>query len=216
MNRFRQRLRTNLFHVAIAGGLLAAIATASGLARADSPPSYDLSRIVSVGGSVTEVLYLLGFGDRIVGVDTTSRFPAATETLPKLGYMRALSAEGVLSLSPSVAILSAHAGPPEVVEKLRSVGLPLVIIDEDPDVAGIGRKIRDVGAVVGKRAEAEAMAAAVEAELAMMKAALSDLPRPSVLFLLNARDGALTASGSETSADAIIDLAGARNALTGF
>src|SRR5690606_16447283 len=63
----------------------------------------DASRIVAVGGSITEILYALGRQDRVVAVDSTSAYPpAALQDKPNVGYMRALSPEGVLGLNPSL------------------------------------------------------------------------------------------------------------------
>src|SRR5262245_25112097 len=81
----------------------------SGPAPAEAPPSASHAeaagaeaagdvRIVSASGNVTEVLYALGLGAQVVGVDTTSTYPPATSALPKIGYLRRLSAEGIVSL----------------------------------------------------------------------------------------------------------------------
>ena len=70
-------------------------------------------RIVVVGGVITEVLYALGLQDTIAGVDSTSQFPSeALRDKANVGYVRALSAEGVLSLKPSIVIAINGAGPP--------------------------------------------------------------------------------------------------------
>ena len=71
-------------------------------------------RIVVAGGVITEVIYALGRQDRIVGVDSTSLFPAeALRQKANIGYVRALSAEGVLSLKPTLVLLIDGAGPPD-------------------------------------------------------------------------------------------------------
>lgn len=77
------------------------------------------SRVVSLGGAVTEIVFALGEEDRLVARDTTSDHPAAAEELPDVGYIRALSAEGVLSVSPDLILAEEGAGPPEAVELLK-------------------------------------------------------------------------------------------------
>src|SRR4051812_20647211 len=80
----------------------------------------DANRIVSVGGAVTEILYELGLKDRIVAVDTTSLYPVeALKQKPNVGYMRALSAEGVLGLNPSLVLAIDGAGPKETIAVLE-------------------------------------------------------------------------------------------------
>jgi ABC-type hemin transport system substrate-binding protein len=82
------------------------------------------SRIVSVGGAVTEIVYRLGAAEHLVGVDTSSTYPAAATQLPQVGYQRMLSVEGVLSLRPTLVLLSVEAGPPDA-EALLKLGYAL-------------------------------------------------------------------------------------------
>ena len=111
-------------------GLLATFATLLALlaphsAAAGQASALDTSRIVSVGGDVTEILYALGLEDKIVAIDSTSVFPAdALKTKKNLGYMRALSTEGVLSAAPTLIIASSKSGPPYVVAALKSNSVP--------------------------------------------------------------------------------------------
>src|SRR5690349_12078465 len=79
----------------------------------------DASRIVSIGGAVTEILYALGLKERIVAIDSTSLYPPdAAREKPSVGYMRALSAEGVLGLNPSLVLASEGSGPKETIAVL--------------------------------------------------------------------------------------------------
>lgn len=88
----------------------------------------DISRLLSIGGDTTEILYALGFGDNVVAVDTMSQFPAAAMAKTKVGYMRALSTEGVLSTGATLILANSHAGPPEVMRALKASSVPVVIL----------------------------------------------------------------------------------------
>lgn len=172
-------------------------------------------RIVSIGGAVTEIVYALGAGDRLVARDSTSTFPAAANALPDAGYMRALSAEGVISMKPDAILAIEGSGPPDQLALLKTTGIPVTTIPEGYDAAAIDRKIRAVGAVLGSEAKAAALADKVSADL---KAVAVQVKRPEdlrkrVLFVLSLQDGKIQAAGQGTSADAIITLAGGRNAL---
>ena len=79
------------------------------------------ARIVSLGGALTEVVYLLGAQGQLVGTDTTSLFPEAALRTAKVGYMRQLSAEGLLSLQPDAVVGTTEAGPPVVLDQVRSL-----------------------------------------------------------------------------------------------
>jgi iron complex transport system substrate-binding protein len=99
-------------------------------------------RILSLSGDVTEILYDLGQSDKVVAVDTTSQFPAsALKEKKSVGYLRALSAEGMLSVNPTLIIASEQAGPPEVVKALKSSGVRYVDIADKPTAEGVPDKV---------------------------------------------------------------------------
>jgi iron complex transport system substrate-binding protein len=175
------------------------------------------TRIVTLGGSVTEIAYALGVGGQIVAVDTTSRHPAAVEGLPKVGYLRTLSAEGILSLRPDVVVGLDEAGPPQTLVQLRDSGATLKLVPEHYSTDGIIEKIHLVADLFGATERGKALASAVASDLAQVRSALSSVrQRPKVLFLLAASRGAPLAAGSETAAEAMIGLAGGENAVTGY
>nr|WP_106746429.1 ABC transporter substrate-binding protein [Yoonia maritima] len=175
--------------------------------------------IVSIGGSITEIIYALGKGDQLIARDTTSSFPAEANDLPDVGYMRALSPEGVLSVSPGLIVSEDGAGPPETIDVLKAADIPLVMITDEFSRAGIVTKIRAVGEAVGATNEAEALAVDVDAQLQSAEetatARAGDTPK-RVLFILSTQGGRIMASGRNTAADSIISMAGAVNAITEF
>ncbi len=178
----------------------------------------DTSRIVSIGGAVTEILYDLGLEDRIVAVDTTSTAPArALADKPNVGYMRALSAEGVLSTGPSLIVATEGAGPPEVVEVLAASSVPVVLVDDATTPEAVAGRIRFLAAALGAEERGAALATDVEqgfAALAETRAAIRTPAR--VLFVISLRDGVPMAAGTDTAADAIIGLAGGINVAADF
>lgn len=174
--------------------------------------------IASIGGDVTEILYALGSEDTIAAVDTTSVYPsAALKTKPNVGYMRALSSEGVMATGAKTIIANERAGPPEVIAALKSANIAFHEIGAGYSAAGVVEKINKIGALVGKSAAAADLAAnAVKSfeRLARDRESIHDKKR--VLFVLAVEDGRMTVGGSGTSADAILELAGAKNAASGI
>jgi iron complex transport system substrate-binding protein len=203
-------------------GSLALVALLAGLslepARADEIVRVpDAARIVSADGSVTEILVALGYEDKLVAVDTTSVYPPDITRLPKIGYARALSAEGLLSLHPDVIVAGHDAGPPAVLEQVRAAGVPLAMTPAAQDGESLAAKIRAVGEAVGADAAADKLAADVEAKLGKIEAQVAAAgARPRVLFLMSAGEGAPRAAGAHTSAAAMIALAGGINAAEGY
>lgn len=172
-------------------------------------------RVVALGGSVTEIVYALGEEGRLVGRDTTSTFPPQAQALPDLGYMRALSAEGVLSVNPDLILAEEGAGPPAALDLLKQGGIPFVIVPDARNADDVAQRIEVVGKALGVGDKAVVLAEKVRTDIAAVTANLPDEPR-RVLFLLSVTGGKLMAGGTGTAADAIIRLAGGINVADGF
>jgi iron complex transport system substrate-binding protein len=137
--------------------------------------------------------------------------------LPDLGYMRQLSAEGVLSVNPSGILALQGSGPREAVDVLKKSSVPFIDVPEHYSHDGILEKIRIVGKALGVDAKAEKLAAETDAKLkAAEKQTASIKERKRILFVLSIQGGKILAAGSDTAGDGIIKLAGAVNAVEGF
>lgn len=175
--------------------------------------------IVSLGGSVTEIVYALGAGDRLVARDTTSSYPPEAATLPDVGYVRALSPEGVLATDPALIIAEDGAGPIETITVLEGANIPFVTVPEDYSASGISAKIMAVGKAIDEEAKAENLSADLRARLAKVTRTSGDKPaadKKRVLFILSTQGGRIMASGTGTAAAGMIEMAGATNAVTAF
>jgi iron complex transport system substrate-binding protein len=171
-------------------------------------------RLISVDGAVTEIIYALDGDAQLVGVDTTSLYPAATAEIAKVGYKRALSAEGILSLSPDRLLMTDDAGPPEVLEQIARAGVRAHRIPDTPSVAGLHETIAAVAEVLERPEAGAALSAQLDDELAKLEAATErSSKRPRVLFLLHIGSGNDMAAGRDTAADTVIRLAGGENVL---
>ena len=177
----------------------------------------DVSRIVTVGGAVTEIVYALGFGDRVVAVDITSSFPSDVKSKPSVGYMRALSPEGVLALSPKIVLAIEGSGPPDAVEVLSRASVPFVVVPEGYDEASVLRKIRFVAEALGVPEKGEALAKQVSADFAQLANTRTKITaRRSAVFVLAVGNGTPTVAGDHTSVKGVFELAGIENAIKGM
>lgn len=177
----------------------------------------DGERVLSLGGSVTEIVAALGAADRLVGRDTTSTFPPEVASLPDVGYFRALSPEGVLSLAPDLILTEAGAGPQEALDVLQAAGVPMIAAPDDTTPDGLVTKIRTVADALDLRDEGDALATRVAQGLAEAKARAAQVPEPRrVLFILSLEGGRVMTGGEGSTADSMIRLAGGTNAATGF
>jgi len=182
----------------------------SGCAEAPSP-QLDEARIVSVGGDLTEIVYALDKGDQLIARDSTSTYPASVNALPDIGYVRALNAEGILALAPTLVIVSAEAGPPEALDQLRAAGVEIVVPPEGYSPEALLARIDTLGIALKAQNEAKEIQEDLQNRIAEARQAASSGSTPKVLFLLNGRDGSPMAAGQGTAANAMITLAGGQN-----
>lgn len=175
-----------------------------------------LPRLVTVSGAITEVVYALGAEAQLVGTDTTSLYPAAALKTPKVGYMRQLSAEGVLSLKPDAVIATTEAGPPVVMDQIRSAGVRVELVNADHSWEEVRAKVQAVGRASAREAAAKALQDQLDAQWAEVGRHVARAQRkPRVLFILS-HTASPQVSGEKTAADALIRFAGAVNVLSGF
>lgn len=195
--------------------LLSAVLLAGPAAAAEPHP--DATRVLSLGGSITEIIYALGEEGRLVGRDMTSSFPTEAQALPDVGYVRQLSSEGVLSVKPDLILAEEGAGPPETVEVLKNVGIAYETIASDWSEAGIHGKIDAVATALGVPEKGQALADRIAQEFSIADARAKSVTEPrKVMFIMSLQGGRIMASGRQTAADGIIHLAGAQNAFGEF
>lgn len=170
-------------------------------------------RLVSIDGSVTEIIYALGAEQQLVAVDTTSRYPPAATELPDVGYMRQLSVEGILSLTPTTVIASDDAGPEEVFAQLQAAGVKVVKVKDDASLAGVQAKIAAVASALGREAAGEALQQQVEQQVQQAQQRLAPLAGQRALLLLGAGNRGLMAAGTGTQAQALLDMLSLENVI---
>lgn len=175
----------------------------------------DASRIVTIGGAVTEIVYALGFGDKVIAIDITSTYPADIKKLPTIGYMRALAPEGVLSLGPSLVLAIEGSGPVEAIDVLSRASIPFVLIPEGTDEIAVLKKIRAVAQALGVPEKGEQLARTVAEDIAAAKAmiAKSITKERNAMFVLSIGNGTPTVAGADTSVDGIFKLSHVANAM---
>ena len=197
----------------IARGLcnLQAVVTALGLAAGLilAPNLLAQPRIVSTDALVTEVLIALDADNSLVGVDITSQLPQSYRPLPRVGYHRALSAEGVLALNPELLLGSEHVGPPPVLAALRRAGVNIVQLTAPTSIAQLKSNVKRLAKITGQVGNSKAILRRLSREeRALKKQALTG---QRVAFLLASANGKMRLAGRGTAGDAFISLLGAEN-----
>jgi len=171
------------------------------------------ARIVSLSGTISEIVCDLGRQADLVGVDVTSTYPAALAKLPKVGHTRSISAEGVLALRPTLVLGTTESIKPEVAAQLRSAGVSVQLFKQEYSVAGTKKLVQEVASLLGATAQVSALNKKLDADLTKVQ---KPAKAPKVLFVYARGAGTMMVAGQGTSVDKVIQLAGGQNAATGF
>ncbi len=205
-----RQIQLILFCLMLSLGLIAC--QSAGQQQASSSPAQP-QRIVSLAGSITEILYAAELQDRLVGVDVTSTYPPATADLPKVGHNRNIQAEGILTLNPDLVIGRANELKPAVEQQLRQAGLELVLLPQEYTVAGTKRLIRQVCDTLDQDDVAEKLIQTIDADLSRVQPLAAP---PRAMFIYARGAGTLMVAGEGTQMQQMLELAGATNAVQGF
>ena len=190
--------------LAIIGAVLPIVASV----RAANP-----SRIVSTSPSVTETLFALGLGDRVVGVSEYCRFPPAVLKLPKVGTFLRPDAELIAGLRPDLVIV--HELSTGIDRRLAALRIPFVVVDRGT-LASVFSAIHQIAGAVGEPARGDSLVADIERRLHQVRSGTVQVTRPRVLFIIGRSPGTLTdliAVGPGSYIDELIEIAGGRNVL---
>lgn len=172
----------------------------------------DISRIVVLQGNIAEVVFALGLGHNVVGRDISATFDEAAD-VPLVTRAHDVSAESVLSLRPTVVLADTDTGPPEAIEHIRNIGVPLVVFDTATSIEQIGPRIEAVASALGVAPTGESMAAETTAALDEVTDSIPTDEPPSVAFLyMRGQAGVYLLGGDGSGADSMIENAGGTDA----
>ena len=174
----------------------------------------DHSRIIIAGGSLTEIVFFLGLEDKLIGVDITSNFPESAKEIPSIGYVRTLSAEGILSLEPSLILGENDMGPPMVIDQIQKTSVDLRIIPEKRSVIGILEKINCIGSIINYKSETttlinDKLIAMVDELLQLQKT--NSTKNTKAMLILSMGGTSPVVAGRNTSGNGFINMIGAQN-----
>ncbi|MFL6375447.1 MAG: hemin ABC transporter substrate-binding protein [Pyrinomonadaceae bacterium] len=137
--------------------------------RFNSKPSSEVNtdRVIVISPIYNEIIFALGAQDRVVGVDLSSTYPPEIKNVTTVGYHRALSAEGILSLHPTVILTEDNnIGPPQVVDQIKQLNIPIQGFNSKNDtIDGTKALIREIGAFFHKEQKAEELCGNLDRQL---------------------------------------------------
>ncbi len=196
--------------------LIACQNTPSATEQATQEAAYE--RLVSLSGSVTELLYELEQGDKIVGVDVTSTYPVEQLTeLPKLGHVRQLNVEALLSLQPDLVLAERTDEASAALQQLEAAGVEVLWLDGSFTLDKPLAQAEQISEKLGLNEELKSLRKTYKADKAKLQQARQAMEEtPKVLFIYARGKGSLMVAGKNTAASAMIELAGGQNAVQSF
>lgn len=165
-------------------------------------------RIVSLAPSVTETLFALGFGNRLVGVTTYCDYPAEARKLPKIGGFMSPSLEAIVSKRPDLVIGVKSATDPMKAREMERLGLKVTLISL-ANVSEILSSIKEVARLLGNPQAGEELERKITSQLDKVKKRVALAPRRSTLLVVGLRP--LVAAGGQNFIDELITFAGGEN-----
>lgn len=177
----------------------------------------ETANIVSLNGTVSEILVELGLEENLVGVDISSTYPQSLKEIPKVGHSRQIAAEGVLALGPDVVIGITADVKPELAEQIRGAGVRLLLFDHEYSIEGAKKLIRSIADSLERTDRGEEVVAALDVDLESANNLIAqNQDRPKVLFIYARGTGTMMVAGRDTQMEKIITLAGGENAVNDF
>ncbi|PWN56479.1 hemin ABC transporter substrate-binding protein [Abyssibacter profundi] len=189
--------------------LLAVVLCITALGHAP-PASAAGTRLVTIGGAVTETVFALGAGSQVVAVDTSSTYPDAAQQRPKVGYARTLAAEGILAMRPDVVLAAAHAGPETVFTQLAAAGIEVIRVADPRSPDQALQMIDQLAEVLGRPDAGAQLRSRLQQQLDRLGA--TAFPAERGLVVMGGQGGQLLVAGQTTAADAMLGLVGLPNA----
>ncbi|WP_246254537.1 hemin ABC transporter substrate-binding protein [Pedobacter foliorum] len=176
----------------------------------------DSVKIVSLNGTVSEIVAGLGLEKNIVGTDITSSYPESLKSKPKVGHNSKINVEGVLSLQPNIVVGIEKEVSPQLAAQFKTAGIKLLLFKQDFSVDGAKNLIRSVGDSLLQQAKADSLIKVFDVEVASAQKQITNTKKAKVLFIYARGTGTMMVGGLGTQVDKVIQLAGAENAVTGF
>ncbi len=198
-------MMTGMWLPIVAGLLILAGTMTDGAGRTVRVPEHP-KRIVSLAPSVTEILFALGAGDRVVGVTDYCDYPAEARTRTRIGGLINPDLERIVSLHPDLVIASTSGNYRDDTERIERIGTPVYAIDT-PTVEAILRSIEQVGTLVDRRERAAALVSELRKRIDAVREAAAGRPRVRALFVIEPQP--LIVPGATTFVGEALSLAGA-------
>jgi len=175
-------------------------------------PNTGSERLITIGGCITDIVFDLGLGDKVIAVDISSVSPPSVKKLPQVGYIRGISAEGILSMMPSRILTTTDMGPPNVVSQIKKSGVDIHIFKSPSSFEDILSLVDEIANLYNIQERGSLL----KQEMINYRDRILDIKssytyEPSIALFMNPAFGVYPAAGGNTRADYLINFIGGKN-----
>lgn len=175
----------------------------------------DSLRIVSLNGTVSEILCDAGLEKQIVGVDVSSTYPISLKDVPKVGHNKKIPVEAVLALNPNI-IIGTKEVPKETVEQFKQAGMRVILVDQEYSIPGSRNMIKSITDSLKLKEKGDSILKRFDQDIQLVQAFEAENPKPKVLFIYARGTGTMMVGGNNTQVAKMIQLAGGLNVAKDF
>ncbi|UZD21950.1 ABC transporter substrate-binding protein [Algoriphagus halophytocola] len=174
-------------------------------------------KIITAGGTITEVVHALGYTDQIIATDLTSTYPSSMQDLPSIGYRNQIKAEGILALGPDLVLIEEGYLNPDVVTQLKAAQTNIQVFTKPTSVEGTKKLVTDISAFFEAEEKGMEINASIDADIADLNAYLeSQESQPKAIFIMARGPETVFIAGDQTFASEMFKLAKIKGIATGF
>jgi len=177
-------------------------------------PKYQ--KIISLGGTITEIIFALGEGEKIIGVDNTSVFPKQTLKLTKLGYRQNISLEGIVSLRPDIVFASSLLAPKAIIDKLKTLDIAVIVVPELNNFDSAKKKVEIISTALNKKQVGQEIISKIDSDIQRIKELNKNNKEMKLAFIYARGGNRLFLAGKKTGAHSMMELSGAKNSFSTF
>jgi len=205
------KYKTQIFYVFLILGSIFFVTNFNNSAE-DINKNDNQEKIVTIGGSITEIVFGLGLGDLVIAVDQSSTIPSIVKDLPQVGYIRKISSEGVLSMMPSMVLTNTEIGPEIAVNEIKSSGINMKIYNAPKNLNELKKNIIDIANEFNANDNAVSLIASIEkTKMIIDQKIKSQNKKQNMVFIMNPSNSSYTVAGANTTADFLINVMGGNN-----
>ena len=173
--------------------------------------------LITAGGTITEIVYELGFGDAILATDITSTYPASMQELPSIGYRNQIKAEGIFALSPDILLIEKGYLTEDVVSQLTTAGMEIHQFEKPKDLSGTYKIIGELADFLEVPEKGKGLIDKIRQDIQQLEEFKSTITeRPTMAFVMARGQETVFVAGEETFAESLFDLAAIQSVGKGF